>query len=245
MAVQLFGDMERRSETFTCEETGKRFSAEQIKVAGEWTPRFQYCPEVEERREAEDKERRREEAREARAAHMLFSWRTLCPPDMRETDLTRLDRPERVTGWRREPKGKGLVIHGETGYGKTRLLWALLKALSEAGTVWDFWRANRLADAVTKDFGKQKEEIVAEACRAPVLALDDLGKERTTPEWEAALFDLIDWRAERGRPVLVTTNFVGERLVARYKDKEMAAALVRRLKEFNESVYLREVKPCP
>ena len=66
---------------------------------------------------------------------------------------------------------------------------------------------------------------------AKLLLLDDLGKERTTPTAESAIFELIRERMDNGLPTIYTTNFSPSTLVQRFVQKETGEAISRRLDE--------------
>jgi hypothetical protein len=145
-------------------------------------------------------------------------WLGLCPPIYRETDIHRLP-PEaaKVTQWQYGPRG--LVVVGPTGVGKTRAMWLLLKRLVYEGrhvralNAVEF--ANRCADAFMEGRGTEWTRKLAE------------------------LYLVVERRVAHGRPILVTTNLTGRAYVeGREDDGERAAATVRRLREFCDTVVL-------
>ena len=68
--------------------------------------------------------------------------------------------------------------------------------------------------------------------------LDDLGKAKLTERAEAELFGLVEHRIANLKPLIVTTNFVGDKLSDKLSE-DRATPLVRRLREFNECVCVR------
>ena len=109
-----------------------------------------------------------------------------------------------------------LVIMGPVGTGKTWTAAALARSVLVEDTVpVTFLTAQQLIDAVKPaqgglDVDMQQFEIT------PLLVLDDLGNERLT-EWAAdQLHRLAHARSHNGRPMIITTNFSGAEIKARY-----------------------------
>jgi DNA replication protein DnaC len=70
---------------------------------------------------------------------------------------------------------------------------------------------------------------------APVVFLDDVGKCRLTERGEAELFGLVENRTANGKPIIATTNFVGDSLANTMRG-ETGQPLVRRLREFCDCI---------
>lgn len=69
-------------------------------------------------------------------------------------------------------------------------------------------------------------------CSVPVLILDDVGKANTTDYTASLLFTLAEARTSNGLPTITTSNYKGDKLIARltYKgDTATAQAIVSRL----------------
>ncbi|NBR91550.1 MAG: ATP-binding protein [Rhodobacteraceae bacterium] len=73
-------------------------------------------------------------------------------------------------------------------------------------------------------------------CSVPLLAFDDLGKERLTQRLESDLFAIIDERTSNLRPTIITTNYNGTTLLERFNNKETGEALLRRIREYYHPV---------
>lgn len=165
-------------------------------------------------------------------------WESVCPPLYRDTDPSRL--PElplkRVLSW---PFGsRGLLLHGATGAGKTRAAYLLLhRLIFEDGKKVVAFQGNSFAHQCARKFGEQQcgEEWIEELTGADVVFFDDLGKSRFTERVEAEQFGLIEARMAHLRPVIITTNFVGDSLTDKLTG-DRGAPLVRRLREFCECV---------
>ena len=166
-------------------------------------------------------------------------WEQECPAIMKETDLSKLPAKgvEQVLSWK--PERRGLVLHGITGRGKTRLMWEKVKQVSSRGLGWRFYHARKLADALSESWDDRRHEEIIRGCnRCRLLFIDDLGKEKVTPRWETELFDIINTRTEQALPTIISTNYRGESLIAKFADAELGAALLRRLREFFDHINL-------
>jgi DnaA family protein len=86
-------------------------------------------------------------------------------------------------------RNESVWLAGRTGAGKTHLLTAACRAADEAGS-----RAMYLAVEPGADPG-----ILAELEGIELLAIDDVGRVAGRPEWETALFSVLNSRLQRGR----------------------------------------------
>ena len=137
--------------------------------------------------------------------------------------------------------GRGLLLHGETGRGKTRAAWLLLRRLHDQGrsiTAFDCVSFGHECVRRCRDSHGNDEHVERWAdnlATVPVLFLDDFAKEKLTERVEVELFGLIERRTANCLPIILTTNFVGEALEAKLSP-DRGAPLVRRLREFCEDV---------
>ena len=165
-------------------------------------------------------------------------WNRLCPPLYRNTDTARLpaDQFNQVMAWKYG--ATGLLLHGETGKGKTRCAWQLLERLNlyEHREIVAFDSVS-FSHAITKNFGPDgdSEKWLGRVYDAPVVFLDDLGKCRLTERGESELFGIIEHRMAHLRPIIATTNFVGATLAGGLRP-DIGTALVRRLRESCEAI---------
>ncbi len=165
-------------------------------------------------------------------------WRFRCPPLYRETDPSRLNQDDlkRIMAW--EAKTKGLLLMGETGVGKTRAAYLVLRKHFDAGRqlltfdATDF--GDRCADAYAQGNGLIWMKGVTEA---DIVFLDDLGKCKFTERTETALFGVIEKRSAHLRPTLVTTNCNADQLSDQLG--KTAKPLIRRLREFSDIILMK------
>ena len=117
-----------------------------------------------------------------------------------------------VAKWIREgmPEGKGLVLIGPTGTGKTHLIAA---ASSVIGSVVRFVRVRRLVRECKSRIERGGfDDIVRDLSECPWLVLDDISSNRDTPFARDIVDELIEEREIKGRPILATLNIQPERI---------------------------------
>lgn len=139
-----------------------------------------------------------------------------------------------ATAWRPGADGKGLGFSGPTGMGKTRCLcFALRQAAANALSIGfcsalDLAKlaADQFADDTKRRMSAQQRLQHLQTCR--VLLLDDIGQEKLTERVASTFSDLIEQRVTYLRPILWTTQFSREQLVARL-GVERGTAIIRRL----------------
>ena len=108
-------------------------------------------------------------------------------------------------------KGKGILLFGKVGRGKSYLAACVGNYLIERGIpalMTDFARIERESN---RDFSKRQEYFDA-LNKFPLLILDDLGTERDTAYMNEVVYTVIDSRAKAGLPTIVTTNLTAEEL---------------------------------
>lgn len=126
---------------------------------------------------------------------------------------------------------ESLYLFGPVGTGKTRFLWAKVKAMTAANATFSrvvkFDELLRRLRSCFQDGGGNEEAILAEYAGAKRLAIDDLGgiRDDKASAWAlSAVFEVIDHRYERKLGMDVTANKDLDEL-ARVLDVRIASRL--------------------
>lgn len=119
-------------------------------------------------------------------------------------------------------RGKGLILMGNAGTGKTHLASAIANHLMNELIPVKFGTFISLLDSVKKTF-KTDRDIISSLTSIPLLVIDDLGKEKYTDWAKQILFQVVDERYNKELPIIITTNLnlkemkegIGEPIVSR------------------------------
>ena len=104
--------------------------------------------------------------------------------------------------------GKGLLLFGSTGGGKTYLAACIANALIDKGIPCYF---TSVAEIVSRMRMGDRSEIDS-LSRYRLLIIDDLGAERSTEYMSEMVYTVIDERCRSGLPLIVTTNYTSEEI---------------------------------
>lgn len=107
--------------------------------------------------------------------------------------------------------GKGLLLFGTVGTGKTYAAACIANALIDKGYPVLMTNFARIANTVS-GMWEGKQEYYDSLNRFPLLILDDLATERKTEYMQEIVFNVIDARYRAGLPLIVTTNLTSEEL---------------------------------
>lgn len=107
--------------------------------------------------------------------------------------------------------GKGLLLFGTVGTGKTYAAACIANALIDKGYPVLMTNFARIANTVS-GMWEGKQEYYDSLNRFPLLILDDLATERKTEYMQEIVFAVIDARYRAGLPLIVTTNLTSEEL---------------------------------
>ena len=100
----------------------------------------------------------------------------------------------------------GIMLWGDVGGGKTFLAACIANALIDKGIPATMTTIPRLVAAMTKDFGKDREDVLYMVANAPLLVLDDVGTERKTEYNNELVYEIINTRYKAKKPLVITTN---------------------------------------
>lgn len=107
--------------------------------------------------------------------------------------------------------GKGLLLFGKTGTGKSYAAASIANALIDKGHPVLMTNFANIRNAVQGLFDG-RQEYFRNFNRFPLLILDDLAAESKTEYMQEIVYDVINTRYLAGLPLIVTTNLTAEEL---------------------------------
>ena len=143
--------------------------------------------------------------------------------------------------------GSGLYAFGPAGVGKTWLACSVMRGWVASGRRARFASSLTLLSDLRECYeGRASEaDVVGAYSTAPLLVLDDLGKEVPTAWALSKLFEVFDRRYGARLPMVVTSQFepagLGQHL-AREGDRDTAYAVVSRIEE---TCAMRDMRGMP
>ena len=111
-----------------------------------------------------------------------------------------------------QKEGKGLLLFGTVGTGKTFLAACAANALIDMGIPCLVTNFARIANEVSGLY-EGKQEYYDNLNKFPLLVIDDLSAERKTEYMQEIVFNVIDARYRANLPLIVTTNLTREELM--------------------------------
>ena len=119
---------------------------------------------------------------------------------------------DEIIDWLSDTKGRGLMLMGECGLGKSTILNYVIPAIFRTKT-------NKM---LTSTPAKELKEI--ERSNASFIIIDDLGTESIKNDYGTkidAVVDYISYAEDNSKTLLITTNLKGEQLKSRYDDRTL------------------------
>jgi DNA replication protein DnaC len=140
--------------------------------------------------------------------------------------------------------GRGLLLMGPVGVGKTHLAVAILRGLMEKGVPCSFYEFGSLLKEIQDSYNpisKTSElTVLAPVYQAEVLVLDELGASKPTDWVKDTMMQIIGTRYNDRRLTIFTTNFFDTRRTPTDETLEdrIGARLRSRLYEMCKTVHL-------
>ena len=179
---------------------------------------FCLCKCEADRQKAEEEEARRIErekeiARMRRTAfseRMMESW-TFANDDLSNEKITNAMRRYAEKFSEMRERGKGLLLYGTVGTGKTYAACEVANALIDRGIPCMVTNFARLANTI-QGLYEDKQEYIDSLSHYALLVIDDLGAERKSEFMQEMVFNIIDARYRSGLPMIITTNLTIEQI---------------------------------
>jgi DNA replication protein DnaC len=107
--------------------------------------------------------------------------------------------------------GKGLLLYGPVGTGKSFMAACVVNALIDKGHPCLMTNFSRLTNAINSTWD-EKQEYIDSLNRYTLLIIDDLGAERKSEFMQEMVFNIIDSRYRSGLPFIITTNLSADEI---------------------------------
>lgn len=161
----------------------------------------------EERKKQEERERKR---RHCFAETNMASW-TFANDDRQNEKLSDAmqNYVKNFTEFRQD--GKGLLLHGTVGTGKTYFAACVANALIDKGYSVLMTNFSSLTNQIQGMFDG-KQEFINSLNDYSLLIIDDLGAERKSEYMQEMVFNIIDSRYRSGLPFIITTNLTTDEI---------------------------------
>ena len=163
--------------------------------------------------EFKDRQKREELERKKRicfAESNMFNW-TFANDDGKNEKISNAMKNyvKNFADFRKD--GKGLLLYGTVGTGKTYYAACIANALIDEGYNVLMTNFARLTNSIQGTFDG-KNEFIDSLQRYTLLIIDDLGAERKSEYMQETVFNIIDARYRSGLPFIITTNLTAEEL---------------------------------
>lgn len=189
-----------------------------VELFGEIRTPMCLCKCEQEKRDEEEQERKRQEM-----LRHIKSLKKLGFPDVEMTRWT-FDRDDRSnekisTVARRyvenfdemKARGKGLLLYGTVGTGKTFISACIANDLIDKGHPCLVTNFARLCNTISGMY-EGKQQYIDGLDKFELLVIDDLASERDTEYMGEVVQNIIDARYRSGLPLIITTNLTSEEL---------------------------------
>lgn len=185
--------------------------------------------ELEKEREAEERKKTMRLAKELRRAGMpesdMQGW-TFANSDNENPRLIQAAKSYVDNFDKLKPFGKGLLLYGDCGTGKTYAAACIVNALIDQGIPCLMTNFSRVINTLWSI--EKKQEYIDAFNQYSLLVLDDLGAERQSEYVAEQVFNVIDGRYRAKLPLIVTTNLSLREMTAPGANKRIYERLLER-----------------
>lgn len=108
-------------------------------------------------------------------------------------------------------QGRGMILYGQCGSGKTFAAACVVNALIDQGYKCFMTNFSRIANTIS-GLREGKQDYLDGLNQYALLALDDLGAERNTEYMAEIVYGIIDNRYRAKLPMIITSNLSGDEL---------------------------------
>ena len=140
----------------------------------------------------------------------MKSW-TFDNDDRENPQITKIAQNYVKNFDRMRKDGKGLLLYGNVGTGKTYAAACIANALIDKGYACMVTNFARISNTVSGMF-EGRQEYYDGLNKFPLLVIDDLSSERKTEYMQEIVYNIIDSRYRAGLPLIITTNLTGEEI---------------------------------
>ncbi len=133
----------------------------------------------------------------------MLNW-TFANDDMENEQITKAMKRYVENFQELKKQGKGLLLYGNVGRGKTYAACEVANALIDKGYSVLVTNFSRVLNTLQSTF--EKQEYIDSLNKFALLVIDDLGIERSTEFAKEQVYNIIDSRYRAGLPMIITTN---------------------------------------
>lgn len=108
-------------------------------------------------------------------------------------------------------QGKGLLLYGTVGTGKSHMAACIANALIDKGFKVKMTNFETMVNILQSSFDG-RQEYMNSLNRYALLIIDDLGAERKSDYMQGQVFNIIDARYRSGLPMIITTNLTADEM---------------------------------
>ena len=183
----------------------------EITAFGKTVHPYCLCKCAKEKRDAKDQERKQAELdnkikelrRQGFPDAEMMQW-TFANDDMENEQITKAMKRYVENFPELHKQGKGLLLYGSVGRGKTYAACEVANALIDKGYSVLVTNFSRILNTLQSTF--EKQEYIDSLNKFALLVIDDLGIERSTEFAKEQVYNIIDSRYRAGLPMIITTN---------------------------------------